>query len=127
LKLNVDVREGVSGHELDFENPSVEFVVEWLKRLDGARHTLLCLDRSDGWRMMIGGGPAHFIVALEDDKRSLTFLDPSSDKTAILSLCAGGQFGDFAARNCTDQDGAARLMRSFFWRTEAEVTWEEAK
>lgn len=57
MRLTADRRNGV--HNLDAEVPDadVNAALDWLSKLDGERHTLLSLERTDGRQLMVGGGP----------------------------------------------------------------------
>ena len=123
MLLSSDNREGVSNVETQIADAAISQAMRALDSLDGHRHTLLSLVRPDNWCLMVGGGPTYFVATLGRDSDNLTFHNTSVDQTARIELCAGGQHADFAARNCTDREGAAQLIEGFFAGRERDFTW----
>ena len=123
MQLTVDCRTGVHNQDIEVADVGADVVLSWLKKLDGERYTLVSLERSDGSRIMIGGGPSLYVAALDDGKRNLTLQNPAGLETEMVELCAGGQYGEYPKAICVDQKQAAQAVTLFFEGNEFYVTW----
>jgi len=123
MQLTVDCRAGVHNENTEVANAGVDAVLSWLKKLDGKRHTLINLERSDGSRLMIGGGPSWYVVVFDDDKKNLTLQNSVGLETEMIELCAGGQYGEYPKAFCVDQKQAAQAVTLFFEGNESYATW----
>lgn len=123
MQLTADRRNGV--HNLDAEVPDadVNVALDCLSKLDGERHTLLSLGRTDGWQLMVGGGPFRYVVTLGNDTDNLTLENASGNQSTLVRLCAGGQYGDYPETICVKQDQAANAVSLFFLGLEQQLQW----
>lgn len=114
MQLTVDKREGV--HNLDIGVPDADEIVtlNWLSKLNGLRHTLLGLERDDGWQVMVGGGPIYYIVTLGNADENLMLENSSGDEAKMVELCAGGQYGEYPESFCVNREQAANAVSLFF-------------
>ncbi|NTJ61688.1 hypothetical protein G6M50_10280 [Agrobacterium rhizogenes] len=123
MRLTADRRNGV--HNLDAEIPDadVNAALDWLSKLDGERHTLLSLERTDGWQLMVGGGPFRYVITLGNDIDNLTLGNPSRNQSAMLTLCAGAQYGDYPEPICVNPEQATSAVSLFFLGLEQQLQW----
>ncbi|MFS8051103.1 hypothetical protein [Rhizobium sp. BR 314] len=123
MRLITDTRNG--NHNLDVEVPDadVKVVLDWLSRLDGKQHTLLSLERKDGWQLMVGGGPFRYVVTLGSDIDNMTLENPSGNQSTMVELCAGGQYGDFPETICVNPEQVASAVSLFFLGRELQLRW----
>lgn len=124
MRLTVDCRNDVHNQDIEVANADIDVAISWLNKLDGRRHTLLNLERSDGVRLMIGGGPSWFIIVLEDEGSNLTLQNPVGAESEMIELCAGGQYGDYPKAYCVDQKQSEQTMVLFFEGNESNAAWE---
>ncbi len=124
MRVAIDQRAGVHCEELTYDAVNPQQIVDIIDRLDGSKHTLVSLDRGDGWQMCIGGGAVSFIVtrSSEDDQN---FTLPNEDGTLEkeVELCVGGQYAEFSESIVVNKDLACQAMILFFDRKENELTW----
>ncbi|WFR97599.1 hypothetical protein [Rhizobium tumorigenes] len=64
MQLTVDKREGVQNLDIGVSDADEIVTLNWLSKLNGQEHTLLGLERDDGWQVMVGGGPIYYVVTL---------------------------------------------------------------
>ncbi|EJK84360.1 hypothetical protein G6L94_00725 [Agrobacterium rhizogenes] len=123
MRLITDTRNGV--HNLDAEVPDadVNMALDWFSKLDGKRHTLMSLERKDGWQLMIGGGPLRYVVTLGNDIDNLTLENMSGNQSTMVELCAGGQYGDYPETICVNPEQAANAVSLFFLGLEQQLQW----
>ncbi|MBO9166777.1 hypothetical protein [Rhizobium sp. L245/93] len=125
MQLNIDKREGV--HNLNIRVPDADEIVtlNWLSKLNGQQHTLISLERDDGWQVMVGGGPIYYIVTLGNADENLTLENSSGDEAKMVELCAGGQYGEYPESFCVDREQAANAVSLFFQGQEQQVGWQK--
>ena len=125
MQLNIDKREGV--HNLNIRVPDADEIVtlNWLSKLNGQQHTLISLERDDGWQVMVGGGPIYYIVTLGNADENLTLENSSGDEAKMVKLCAGGQYGEYPESFCVDREQAANAVSLFFRGQEQQVGWQK--
>ncbi len=88
-------------------------VRDLLRKLDGKSHTLLGLER-DGRTMMVGGGPDSFVVTFADASGADWSSWTSSGRSGtMVTICAGGQEGEFDAFQALDIDTAMSAVACF--------------
>ena len=125
MKVIVDNRDGI--HNIDSEYIDIDLVEakKILDSLDGQKHTLLCMERDDGWIMNIGGGKEFFVVTLSSNQdENLTLFDPNGSESVTVELCAGGQYADYPSMIVTDAVTAKNALESFFLRNEMNLSWQ---
>lgn len=125
MQLTIDKREGV--HNLNIGVPDADEMVtlDWLSKLNGQQHTLISLERDDGWQVMVGGGPIYYIVTLGNADENLTLENLSGDEARMVELCAGGQYGEYPETFCVSREQAANAVSLFFRRQEQQVEWQK--
>ena len=123
MRLTIDSRDGVHNRDAVVFHAGEQVAMVWLSKLNGKQHTLLSLDRDDGWQLMVGGGPLHYVITLSDKSQNLTFRNPSGDETVTVEVCAGGQYGDFPETFCANYEQAKNIISLFFQGKERQETW----
>ncbi len=123
IKISFDKREGAHNNETVSENIQLEVAVRQVLKLDGKVHTLVMFDRNDGWQLMVGGGPDHYIVTLGGEDENLTLHNENGDGTKEVEICAGGQYGDFSEIICVDIEQSKLAVKAFFESTERDLDW----
>jgi|GEM_PF-3623560 len=123
MQLIIDNRTGVQNQDIEIYSSEDKIALELLSKLDGNQHTMLSLKRKDGWQLIIGGGPAHYIITLGDGEKQLTFLNINGDEATDVEVCAGGQFGQFPETLCADHRQATEIISAFFDKQEMQKTW----
>jgi len=123
MQLIIDNRTGIQNQDVEVSSSEDKVALNLLSKLDGNQHTLLSLEREDGWQLMIGGGPTHYIITLGNGEKQLTLLNINGDETTDVEICAGGQFGQFPETLCTDHRQAAEIISAFFDKQEMQKTW----
>jgi hypothetical protein len=111
MRLTADARDGVHNVDVEISDANVNEALEWLLKLNGKQHTLLSLEREDGWRILGNG----------DD--NLTLENPRGKQSTIIELCAGGQFGDYSETVCVGPERAVNAVSLFFEGREQEEQW----
>lgn len=123
VKLTADFRKGVHNQETRLSFVDKDTALQWLLKLDGRVHTLLSLERQDGWQLMVGGGPSQYVITLSDGSSNLTFCNSAGDGTKVVELCAGGQFGEFPQNICATYKQATEVVICFFDENERQESW----
>jgi hypothetical protein len=125
MRFIFDNRVGNLNKDIVCEDCSVDKALMALNELDGERHTLLSLERPDGWQLCVGGGPKGFIVTLSSQSgKNLTLLNVFGNDEEAVELCAGGQFSDFPLSIVVDKDLVAKAIASFFEKNEKKLEWD---
>lgn len=123
MKLTVDNRVGIHNQDAEIDVVEKNEAIGWIKSLDGARHTLLNLERADGVLLMVGGGPDKYVVTLNDGDESLVLKNSKDHKNDLVELCAGGQYGEYPEEICVDLGQAADAVSMFFDGYERRMEW----
>jgi hypothetical protein len=123
MQLIADNREGIHNQETKIASVDKDAALNWLAMLDGNQYTLLIFERKDGWQLMVGGGPAQYIITLGDGASDLTFHNIAGDEAEIVELCAGGQFGEFPQSICATHEQAIQVVTKFFDGEERQENW----
>jgi hypothetical protein len=123
MQLIADNREGIHNQDITIASVDKNVALGWFSKLDGSKHTLLSLERQDGWQLMVGGGPTQYIITLGDGLSDLTFHNLAGDETKVVELCAGGQFGEFPQSICATYQQATQVIIFFFDGTERKERW----
>lgn len=127
-KMVVDDWSGTVNGERVILAPELQQVADAVAALDGARQTLVTLLRGAGdEHMSIGGGPERFVVYLTEDNlnfHNLVAADESEHET--IALVAGGQLGDYPARQCVRAEHALRAAATYaeLGELDAALDWE---
>ena len=123
MQLIADTRDGVYNQNNKLLCFDEKTALGWLSKLDGKQHTLLSLERDDGWQLMVGGGPFRYIITLGNGVENLTFQNADGDDAIVVKLCAGGQFGEFPQTLCATHQQATQVILSFFIKKEQQESW----
>ncbi|WP_139133883.1 MULTISPECIES: hypothetical protein [Pseudomonas] len=124
MKLFIDYRVANKSSDVELECHEVEHALAALRRLNGREHTLLSIERSDGWQLCVGGGGAGFVITLSSQSdENLTLLNSGGDVGGVVELCAGGQFSDFSRSIVVGEDQASKAICSFFLESEMDLSW----
>jgi len=123
MKLIIDNRIGAHNKDDVLLNADEHESLTAFHKLNGVQHTLLSLERPDGWQLMIGGGPGLFVIVLQGQTQNFTLQNPTGNKNKTIGLCAGGQFGDFSEDICVDKNMAKKAISLFFSGKEKQETW----
>jgi hypothetical protein len=123
MRLTADNRDGVHSWNIEVPDADENVAMDWLSKLDGKQHTLLSLEREDGWQLMVGGGPLCYVVTLGDGDQNLTFQNASGDQSMMVELCAGGQYGEFPETFCANREQATNVTSLFFRGQEKQEQW----
>ncbi|WFU04558.1 hypothetical protein QA648_27655 (plasmid) [Rhizobium sp. CB3171] len=123
MRLTADMRDGVHNLDVEILDANVNEALDWLSKLNGKQHTLLNLEREDGWQVMVGGGPIHYVVTLGNGDDNLTLENPVGNQSTIVELCAGGQYGEYSETICVGQERAVNAVSLFFQGREREEQW----
>ena len=120
---------GVRSNDREFECVDVSQVVDAIDRLNGKNHTLVILTLDDGTMMNIGGGNDGLYVvhvAIDIDRELFNLVDPTKSPEAVVDVVAGGQAGEYPARQAVDKDTVIRAAREFAVNgtMSSELTWE---
>lgn len=126
MKLFIDDRVANRSGDIELECHGYEQAIAALGRLNGQKHTLVSIERADGWQLCVGGGGADFVVTLSSQyDENFTLLNPSGDDGSVVELCAGGQFADFSRNVFVGEVEASKTIHNFFFGKEMELNWEQ--
>ena len=90
-------------------------VLDLVRQLDGKQHTELRLLHSDGWELIIGGGPDRYVVAKFDGHEgAFTAINASHRGGPPFELCVGGQSGEYPAELVFLYAEIRGIVRGFF-------------
>lgn len=110
-----DCLDGASDEPWELTRPTVEHVRHAVGRLDQARWTLVSLVRSPGHpNLTIGGGAGHYVVYLAPrEDVFFNLLSESQPDGPVVLVTAGGQPGDYPARQVVSQRQAVAAAVHF--------------
>jgi len=101
-----------------------------LNRLDGRRHTLLTIvgEREDA-HLAIGGGAGQYVVYVTPDNDEFWNVVSEREDDEVVLLVAGGQEGDYPARQVVDRETARAAGHAYLrdFSREPSVSWEKQK
>ncbi len=112
VNLSLDQWRGVYCHSIDTPSPSEDDVLAAIRTLDGKIHTLVFLEREEGYNLSIGGGPDLYICCIEEFGEFLTLTDAGAGDKTIM-LVTGGQVGHFQERNCMPRELVERAALEY--------------
>lgn len=125
LSAGDDTQAGVGTY---IPNPSLDDVEAAVRALDGMHNTMVVLGTDGPDHMAIGGGAGRYIVYTTTD--NLTFSVPTDPFAAegTVTLVAGGEEGEYPARQTVDLDMALRASRTYARDGSQDPTlaWEQA-
>jgi hypothetical protein len=123
VQLIIDNRQGVENQDTVIPEATEAIALNWLERLDGRRHTLLCLERDQMDTLMVGGGPVHFVVTRNNQTLANITKSDVVNSSATIEVCAGGQYGDFATAVVVDLSTAQFAVKSFIRSQDEALPW----
>lgn len=123
MRFTIDNRGDVHNLDIAAYISDDRSALGWLLKLDGKHHTLLSIERGDGWQLMIGGGASRYIITLGNGEENLTFKNSLGDESNMVELCAGGQFGEYPESLCANYDQAAHVVSLFLNGQERLIEW----
>lgn len=125
MKLFIDDRVANRNSDVELECHGYEQAIAAVERLNGQGHTLVSIERVDGWQLCVGGGGSDFVVTLSSQcDENFTLLNPNGDDGSMVELCAGGQFSEFPRSVVVDKIEVYKAICSFFLGKEMELNWE---
>ena len=129
LQLLSDHWEDVRNYEEIVETPTTDDFDRLLNRMDGQVYTMILLQREGDAHMGIGGGDGKYVVYATFDNETFWNLigpeGPEGEPRAIM-LNAGGQEGEYPARQVVSQDRARQAGHAFLATGELDrsLRWE---
>lgn len=125
MKALLDNRTGLINEDIVVNEIKLNEALLLLKNLDGKKHTMLSLERKDNFILCIGGGNQFFIVTISNENSdSKTLLNPLSNESKIIEICAGGQYADFPDKFVVDLDLINKVVKHFYVNQEEKMNWE---
>lgn len=125
MKLFIDDRVGNRSRDVELEHCDFEQTIAVLGKLNGKEHTLVSIERDDGWQLCVGGGEGFVVTLSSQCDENFTLLNPEGDSGEVVELCAGGQFSEFSRDIVVDETMAAKAICKFFSGEEMELSWEQ--
>jgi hypothetical protein len=110
-------------------NPTWEDIESAIRRLDGETCTLVCLGIGEPPvpHMAIGGGKGgkYIVYSTRDNRCFYNLMNPQAAPGKCL-LKAGGQDGDYDARQCVSLTDALRAAKTYAetGQIDPSLTWE---
>ncbi|ANH68022.1 Imm1 family immunity protein [Mitsuaria sp. 7] len=114
-RMVADRRGGVLCTEEETLMPTADDLGVALCELDARSRTLICLYGQDGIDLTIGGGAGQYVVfASNADEQFWNLVNQAAtDDSGVVLLNAGGQEGDFPARQVVTQPQALQAAQTF--------------
>lgn len=128
MRMICDCWDGPNNHNVVREAPSQPEFDEAFERLDAQVHTMVVLDAGGERHMSIGGGAGQYVVYATFDNEEFWNLLRKAPTDGVVMLNAGGQEGDFPARQVVGQEEARQAGRSFLASCNLDRTlqWEKS-
>lgn len=123
MKITIDSRSGAHNQDIEIFNAEIDKALTCLRKLDGMNHTLMIIERSDSFQLVIGGGRSFYVVTLDGGFVSKTLKNVNSVEPQTVELCAGGQYGEYPAYFCVDETQVSKIISLFFQDVETEAVW----
>jgi len=126
-RIEGDDWEGLTDRDWSIDNPTDVDLDHAVDRLDAQRYTLLTVCGEGESHLMVGGGGGQYIVYVTFDNWDFWNLLRSTPATGKVMLNAGGQEGDYPARQIVTKEQAVGAAR-FFLRErclDPNQTWEK--
>jgi len=127
LSLSGDLWDGPLNHDWKNHDPSIEDFDCALKALDALERTMVSIHYGDEACLTIAGGSGRYVVyACTGDENFWNLMRPDKEDGVVL-LNAGGQEGDFPARQVVDfsQASAAGAFFFKFHQMDPSLYWEK--
>jgi hypothetical protein len=126
ITLTGDQWSGVYNQEWQRKNPTKDDFAGALSNLDASRHTMLTIRIDDEAHLTIAGGDGRYVVYATFDNEEFWNLLGSDTSTEVVMLNAGGQEGDFPARQLVELNQAmsAGLIFLGSQKLDSSQKWE---
>jgi len=123
---------GVRNYEEVTASPSFEQFAVALRRMDGRVHTLVVLQACGGAQFTVGGGAGRYVTYVAADEETFWNLllpgdrKEGADMGSLVLVNAGGQEGEYPARQIVDIDAAMQAGATFLQsgRIDEALLWE---
>ncbi len=125
MKLYLDEinpKNTVEISETCIENPTLSEVHEALDKLDQKRHTLLSLEKENE-TLLVGGGPDKFIILNVSSKSRSLLREGNSKSFDTITLCVGGQNGDYPENMVIYPSQAKEILLAFVEDNHNQYNW----
>lgn len=127
VSIQGDSWRGVLNDEWSLESPDWDAVSMAIERLDAKKYTIVTIQGPGEQHLAVGGGAGRYIVyATFDNWEFWNLLGQRVDGDKII-LNAGGQEGDYPARQIVDLAQAQAAARAFFvgLQLDPSLRWEK--
>lgn len=117
FKLHGDRWRGTEDRAWSIEQPSAADLDRALEQLDAKTYTLITLEAQGDEHLCVGGGAGRYVAYAKRDNDE--FWNPVGDaaedgaQDEVIWLNAGGQEGDFPARQIVDMERVRAAARAF--------------
>jgi Immunity protein Imm1 len=127
-RLIGDKWEGISNEEEIIENPTSFQFKRMFDRMDAKTYTMLTLQSDGECHLAIGGGAGQYVVYATFDNHVFWNLVRREGGSGTVMLNAGGQEGDYPARQIIDAEQTRQAGLSFLQSGQLDqaLTWEKA-
>ena len=128
-RIIADRWNGLQCDELVIQHPTEDDFIRALDALDGVERTLLCLEASNGRQLTIGGGDGNYVVYAAFSEHEFWNLLSNVSENQTIMVVAGGQKGDFAARQVVDRASAQIAGIAFMRQGELDqsLRWDRQR
>ena len=109
-----DCWSGVSNAETETPEPSLTDIIGAVTRLDGKERTLVTLHSEGDAHMSIGGDGGRFVVYITSDNEVFHTLTGDGDPSAVVTLVAGGQEGEYPGNTVVGKDEMLSAVEHYF-------------
>lgn len=127
-RMTADKWTGVLCGEDETLMPTIEDVGQAVRALDAETRTLVSLYGRGGAHLTIGGGAGQYILYVSTSDAQLWNLvaDAKEGKSGVVMLNAGGQKGDFPARQVLAQPQVLQAAQAFLQTgaLDSSLRWE---
>lgn len=115
MRLSLDQWEGSHVSFTEADDPSVEQVLDAVRKLDSSIHTEVSLNRYDPFEYLtIAGGPDYFLVSGEARDEALVQLTNPEAEDGKVTLVCGGQSSEFSLRDVVQRSKIDDAVQQFF-------------
>src|SRR5689334_10277951 len=97
-RMTIDRWNGTFCTEDEIRAPSITDIDQIIDKLDAKSRTLACLYGQDGSCLCIGGGAGRYVVYASNKSEFWNLLVNGPEEKGVIMVNAGGQEGDFPAR-----------------------------
>ena len=127
-RLVIDRWSGVLCTEDEVQAPTMGDSLRAIAALNSKTHTMVFLFGSDNSYLCVGGGAGQYVAYVSvSGEKFLNLLQDGDGREGKVLINAGGQEGDFPARQVVDAPRVLRATRTFFetGALDLSLRWEE--